>query len=105
DEQQLDSSSPLPLHHQLSEVLKNQIVNGYILDKDLKLPTETELETKYKVSRITVRKAIQTLVDNGLVYRERGRGTFLRTKNTEVWYGKLMGFSEHMETKGIKTDS
>lgn len=102
---EIDFASSIPLHHQLKEKLKSKIINGELLDRNLKIPSEVDLINNYGVSRITVRKAIQTLVDEGILYRQRGKGTFL-TKNTmESWTGKLMGFSETMRDKGLEVNS
>lgn len=87
------------------EVLKDEIIYGKLLDHNLKMPPEMELIDLYGVSRITVRKAIQTLVDEGVLYRKRGKGTFLIQNQVESWTGKLMGFSENMESQGLKTSS
>ncbi|NWF91623.1 MAG: GntR family transcriptional regulator [Syntrophaceae bacterium] len=67
---------PTPLYFQLKNILKSKI-----LSKELKgngrLPSEAELCDEYNVSRATVRQALSELIKEGLIYRDRGRGTFV----------------------------
>ena len=72
----LNRHSPIPLYHQLRETLRQSIENGRYKHGDA-LPTEAELESQFNISRITVRRAIIDLVNEGLLSRERGRGTYV----------------------------
>jgi GntR family transcriptional regulator len=64
------------LHHQITAVLKDGITTGrYPADEPL--PSEDALCRMFSVSRITVRRAVQSLVEQGLVERRQGRGTFV----------------------------
>ncbi len=72
----LDFASTVPLHHQLSAALRDGIRSGE-LRHGQRLPSERELFTELGVSRGTVRQAIQNLINEGLVYTERGRGNFV----------------------------
>ena len=72
----LERSNPLPLYYQLKEVLKQQIQAGHLAPHTA-IPSEPELVTQYHVSRATVRQALTELVNDGLLYREHGRGTFV----------------------------
>ncbi|MCS7461210.1 GntR family transcriptional regulator [Paenibacillus doosanensis] len=98
----LDHSIPIPLHYQLSEIIRNELLNGNLVDENGKMITEAEISKRFKVSRITVRSAIKPLVDEGLLWRERGRGTFLKTNKVENWVGQLMGFSETIKAAGFQ---
>ncbi|MEN1969883.1 GntR family transcriptional regulator [Lentibacillus sp. N15] len=100
-EDQLNHNSPIPLHHQLSEIIRRRMLNGELTDEDGKLPTEMELTKQFNVSRITVRTALKTLLNEGMLLRKRGRGTFLKTNSAENWNGKLMGFSEAIKSAGF----
>jgi DNA-binding GntR family transcriptional regulator len=71
---ELSRSSPVPLYHQLSEQLVRAIESGAI-ERGSFLPNELELAESWRLSRPTVRRAIQELVDAGLVVRRRGVGT------------------------------
>lgn len=66
-----------------------------------RIPTEMELCEIYKVSRITVRKAIDDLVKTGYLVRQRGRGTFVRTEHVENELSKFYSFSETLSKKGM----
>lgn len=74
--QQLGASSPIPLYHQVSRVLRQRIVSGtYPLGS--RLAAEAELAAEFGVARATIRQAVGELVTSGLVSREQGRGTFV----------------------------
>ena len=69
------ASREIPLYYQLAGLLREKIVSGEFGVGE-KIPTEAELVELYGVSRITVRQALASLVEEGLVRREAGRGTF-----------------------------
>ncbi|HBG26074.1 MAG: hypothetical protein A2Y10_00340 [Planctomycetes bacterium GWF2_41_51] len=66
-----------PIHRQLYQILRNPIVSG-IYASGSKLPTEAELTKLYKVSRVTVRRALQELASQGLIEGRKSQGTFVR---------------------------
>ena len=71
----VDENLAVPLYHQVYLVLRENIRNGtYALGGAL--PTEPELCEAFSVSRITIKRAMRTLANEGLVLRQRGRGTF-----------------------------
>ncbi len=96
----LDRSSPLPLYFQLRALLLQQIESGALKPGDT-IPTERELIDRYGVSRITVRQAINSLMTDGLLYRQRGLGTFVRRDRIEQELSTLTGFSEEMLDRGL----
>ncbi|CAG7621274.1 HTH-type transcriptional repressor NagR [Paenibacillus solanacearum] len=99
---EIDFRSPLPLYHQLQEIIRNEAMQGTIGDESGKMPTEQELMERFKVSRITIRHALKILEDEGIVRRERGRGTFLQTNQAEHWSGQLLGFAETISAAGME---
>lgn len=95
----LDRSSRTPLYVQLYECLSKAIHRGDI-EAGTKLPTEFELIKQLGVSRVVVRQAYDALVRDGLVIRERGRGTFVRASNYGVFMGKLFSYQEELALSG-----
>jgi GntR family transcriptional regulator len=94
----LDESSAQPLYQQLQRALRGAIENG-IIGPDDALPPERDLAEMLKVSRITVRKAIDELVEDGLLIRKQGSGTFVSNR-VEKNFAKLTSFSEDMRARG-----
>ena len=75
----LNKESSVPLYQQLMEVIQNQILNGELKEND-RIPTEIELSREYDVSRITVRKAVELLVEEEILVKRQGIGTFVSQK-------------------------
>jgi GntR family transcriptional regulator len=94
---------PTPLYHQLKNILKSRILSNE-LKGNQRLPTEAELCIEYNVSRITVRQALSELMKDGLIYRDRGRGTFV-TEGAELKRPELKGSIENLiaAAKGTQT--
>jgi len=102
---QLNKDIPIPLYFQLKEKIKEKIVNGSLEPGDL-IPSERELSKKYNISRPTIRQALKGLVNEGLLYREKGRGTFV--SNPKIKYGfiqKFTTFYDDMKEKGYETET
>ena len=70
----VDHRDPTPLYQQLATILRDQITSGQITDK---LPSESYLQQQHDVARGTVRRAIEILTEEGLVYTIGARGTFV----------------------------
>jgi GntR family transcriptional regulator len=85
---------PTPLYYQLKNILKSRILSRE-LKGNQRLQTETELCAEYNVSRVTVRQALSELMRDGLIYRERGRGTFV-TEGVELKRPELKGTIENL---------
>lgn len=101
--QPLNEASALPLYQQLQRKLRLAIENR-VLGADDALPPERDLAEELNVSRITVRKAIDGLVEEGLLIRKQGSGTFV-TNRVEKNFAKLTSFSEDMRARGRKPRS
>ena len=94
----LDEASSLPLYQQLQRAIR-QAIETRVLGPDDALPPERDLATDFAVSRITVRKAIDGLVAEGLLMRRQGSGTFVCAR-VEKNFSKLTSFSEDMRARG-----
>lgn len=70
------ASSQIPLYYQLENVMREKITSG-VFEAGERIPTEIDLIEQFGVSRITVRQALQSLTDDGLIERHQGRGTFV----------------------------
>jgi GntR family transcriptional regulator len=92
------SDGPLPKHAQLSDVLAE--LAAHELAPDAAIPSERELMTTYDVSRATVRKAIESLVADGLLHRIQGKGTFVSRPRLESRL-HLASFSQDMRRRGL----
>lgn len=97
----IDKSIPVPYHYQLREIWRQEIMTGRWPVNE-KLPSERELGEWYAVSRPTIREAIDALVNEGLLRREKGRGTFVaEPKILEGLLQTPYGFTDSMKHQGI----
>ncbi len=99
----LNPNSPMPLYHQLAEILTTDIRSGTYRPGS-KIPPETGLAEKYGIGRPTARQAIDILVRKGLVERKRGSGTYVREPGAEVDLFSLAGTSSAFHRQGIAID-
>ena len=76
---QLDAKDHAPLYRQLQKVLREAIAN-HVLGPNDALPAERDFAEELGVSRITVRKALDGLVSEGLLVRRQGAGTFVAAR-------------------------
>jgi len=100
----IDRDGRLPLYRQVYEILHKKI-----LLKDWKpgdrLPTESELMRDYGVSRITMRTVLDMLVQEGLIYRQAGRGTFVAHATLEQGLSQIISFTEDMQRRGFSVST
>jgi GntR family transcriptional regulator len=80
----IDRASPVPFYFQLRKLLEDQIVSGRWVPAE-RLPGESALCEHFGLSRTTVRQALAELETEGLVRREKGRGTFVAEPRTSAW--------------------
>jgi len=97
----IDYSHLIPLYYTIAEDLRRDIREGKYNDGD-QVPSEYELSERYKVSRGTVRQAIGLLMQEGLLTRRQGVGTFVTSRKIEQNFLKLMGFSEVMHAHDLE---
>ena len=72
----LSGKNNVPLYYQLEQVIKSKILMGEFMPGE-QIPTEKDLCKNYQVSSITARQAILNLVNEGLLIRRQGKGTFV----------------------------
>lgn len=93
-----------PRHEQIAHHLRREIKEDYFQEGD-KLPSEKRLCEYFQVSRITVRRALQTLENENLIYRKQGLGAFVMARNTESPLIQLTDFAEDLKRAGYKASS
>ena len=93
----------IPLHINISEQIHQQIIDGDYLPGD-KLPSERELIKQWQASRITIRRAIANLVQQGLVTTHQGKGAFVTQKGKVVYTlsNPLTFLEDDLTNQGIK---
>ncbi len=97
-----DRTSPLPLWSQVLEDLRRRVALGEL---DAGFPTEEELTRDYAVSRHTVREALRRLEADGLLVRERGRGTTLARPQFEQPLHALYSLARTVRSTGLEERS
>lgn len=91
-----------PAYKALGNKLQSEIMAGKY-DPNVPLPTENMLCETYGVSRFTVRKALETLVNEGLIYRRAGSGTYLTGLHWQRQYVRVLGNIEDLLAIGDET--
>ena len=90
----------LPLYQQL-EIALRQAIEQHLFGPNRALPAERQLATELGISRITVRKAIDGLVADGILARTPGSGTYINVHpRVEKNFAKLTSFSEDIRARG-----
>jgi GntR family transcriptional regulator len=87
----------VPRYYEIEQVLRARISE---LEPDAPLPSDAQLCREFNVSRMTARNAVQRLVQDGLVYRLPGRGTFVADYGLHRRAGSLTSFTDEMRRKG-----
>ncbi len=98
----IDRSSPMPLWAQVLDDLRHRLEVGEFTTE---FPTDNELIGQYNVSRHTVREAVRHLQDEGIVSRERGRGTFVTGPTVEQATGAIYSLFRSIESRGLEQRS
>lgn len=96
----LQYESLIPLYHQLMERLKDSIEKGLWTHGD-KIPSENQLMDQFGVSRNTAKKAIEELVQEGILYRIQGKGTFVAKPKLQQSLMGFYSFSKVLKEKGM----
>lgn len=97
----IDFENQVPLYVQLKNSIKDRL-NSKILLPGMKLPSENYFIQKFGISRIVISQALRELAYEGLVYRNRGKGTFVaEPKISQGFVQRLIGFNQDSTEKGM----
>ena len=94
----------LPLYIKLKEAIVLDIQNGEHKPGDL-LPSQRTLAEKYDMSHMTVRRAINELISEGVIYALQGKGIYVAHQKIAYDYGSLQGLDNQLARLGMKPDT
>ncbi|SFM21126.1 phosphonate metabolism transcriptional regulator PhnF [Salibacterium qingdaonense] len=100
----IDKNSPLPIYYQIQEMIRKKIETGEWNPGDM-LPSERIFSEDFDVSRMTVRQAVTELANEGVLMREKGKGTFVAEPKIEQPLQGLTSFTEDMKARGLEPGS
>lgn len=101
---ELDRNSSKPLYAQLDDILRSAIINQE-WEVGHAIPSEFELSRKYNISRMTVRAVVTQLVNDGLLYRVQGKGTFVAEPKIKAKSLAYRGLRAQLEEMGYNTNT
>jgi len=90
-----------PIYLQLADLLRERISSGEYAFGDA-LPSEQAMANKYGISHLTVRKALDVLEKDDLLFRVQGKGTFVKAPRVFMDMKLIEGFSSFLQNKGIQ---
>lgn len=99
-----EARSGLPMYMQLAAAIEESIVAENMKAGD-RLPSEPTLAAQLSLSRATVIKAFEQLVDKGAVVRQQGRGSFVAPATMQRPLPELTSFTEHVQSLGLEAGS
>jgi DNA-binding GntR family transcriptional regulator len=97
----MEKESAIPFYLQIAETIRSRILEGYYTPGDL-IPSYQELEKEFNVSNITIRKAIEILVRDGIINRKRGVGTIVAEIDSEIITFELNGNLQRLRNSAEK---
>jgi GntR family transcriptional regulator len=97
----LNSREATPPYKKLRSILSKQIEEGRYLP-DQAIPSERDLCRQYHISRITVRQAIAEMINEGVLYRKQGKGTFVARRKVNQGLSRIITFSRTVMDIGMK---
>lgn len=101
----MDKDYSFPKYKIIHDVIKQRILDGKYIDNNHQIPDELTLCNEFRCSRMTMKKALDILVSEGLIYRKRGHGSFVLYKNSyqksvlQLFDQDLLSFSELTENE------
>ncbi|GHS88404.1 transcriptional regulator [Actinomycetota bacterium] len=100
----LQRDSAVPLYVQLEEILRARIAAGE-WEPNQRIPSENELNKTYGLSRMTARAVLTALVNDGVLFRVPGKGTFLAPTKIDAISPAYRGVREQLEAMGYQTST
>ncbi|MCM3456648.1 GntR family transcriptional regulator [Heyndrickxia oleronia] len=100
----INKESPIPIYYQIQEHIRKNIKQQK-WKKGEAIPSERILTEQFEVSRMTIRQAVQGLVDEGILTRKRGSGTYVSNEKVEQPLKVITSFTKLMEQRGKKAAS
>ena len=101
---EIDRSSPMPYYHQLRELIQASLEREGVAART-QLPSEAELGERFGVSRTVVRQALLELELDGLIYRQKGRGSFVAPPKLRRRISVLTSFTQDWQEHGSRPGS
>jgi len=98
----INKDIPIPYYYQIAQILRNAIADADIdsVKGEIGFLSETELCAVFDVTRATVRHALDVVEREGLIYREKGRGTFVRRRRLALDVTTLRSTTEDLKARG-----
>lgn len=102
----IDKNSHIPIYAQLESILLEMIESGELKSGDM-IPSENELSKRYGISRMTAKKAIDSLTIKGFVERAQGKGTYVlgEERKIELPLNRLRGFTQRVKEMGFTPEN
>lgn len=100
----LNRESGVPLYMQIRESIREEILKGKF-NQGQQISPENDLAEQYGVSRLTVRQGLEGLMNDGIIYKERGVGTFVSRSSVQANYSRLTSFTRDVIDQGKSPSS
>lgn len=100
----IDPDLSIPLYQQIRDYLVQKI-NDSVYPSGSRLPSERDLASYFGVSRVTVRQALNSLIQEGLIYSQTGKGHYVHKTKIDQELGVLTSFTEEMHQRGVVPSS
>jgi GntR family transcriptional regulator len=100
----IDKNSSVPLYLQIQNLLVEQIRKGQY-PAGAQVPSELEMSAQMNVSRMTARKALDTLVTKGILYRRKGKGTYVADSTVSYDLTTMHSFSHTLKAHGYRVST
>ena len=98
----LDKNSDIPYYKQLKRILFNKIKNGEFSDG--KIWSENEISEKYGISTVTVKRTLQELKHEDVIYKIKGVGSFIKKPKVNMDFSRYLSFGRLIEKEGFKEE-